>query len=236
MARRLDEYVYDGRNAYLVDRPTSVPADAPLTVFDMRHAGKQTVAAMFIALQHTLAKIERRRAQRLASTLPSDRYFTGDMFATDEAWQYFQRHATAVFFHEVVRRSRHLGLFLLAITQHLDDFNNAQGLPLLRSATMKLFFQQSAQELHYLKDTLDLTAGEIATIKNLGTAPGRYSRAYLINGPRGRGEVTLRLGRRQYWIATSNPDDQPARTAALDRHRGDPWAAVHDLAKEAHHR
>ena len=236
MARRLDEYVYDGRNAYLVDRPTSVPADAPLTVFDMRHAGKQTVAAMFIALQHTLAKIERRRAQRLASTLPSDRYFTGDMFATDEAWQYFQRHATAVFFHEVVRRSRHLGLFLLAITQHLDDFNNAQGLPLLRSATMKLFFQQSAQELHYLKDTLDLTTGEIATIKNLGTAPGRYSRGYLINGPRGRGEVTLRLGRRQYWIATSNPDDQPTRTAALERHPGDPWAAVHDLAKEAHHR
>jgi hypothetical protein len=236
MARRLDEYVYDGRNAYLADRPTSVPADAPLTVFDMRHAGKQIVAAMFIALQHTLAKIERRRHARLAGELPSDPFFTGDMFATDEAWQYFQRRATAEYFHDLVRRSRHLGLYLLAITQHLDDFNNAQGLPLLRSATMKVFFQQSAQELHYLKDTLDLTEGEIATIKNLGTAPGRFSRAYLINGPRGRGEVTLRLGRLQYWAATSNPDDQPARAAALERHKGDPWAALHDLAKESYAR
>jgi hypothetical protein len=99
---------------------------------------------------------------------------------------------------------------------------------------MKVFFQQSAQELHYLKDTLDLTTGEIATIKNLGTAPGRFARAYLINGPRGRGEVTLRLGRLQYWAATSNPDDQPARTAAIDRHPGDRWAALHELAQEAH--
>jgi hypothetical protein len=202
----------------------------------MRHAGKQLVAAMFIALQHTLAKIERRRQARLAGELPTDPYFTGDMFATDEAWQYFQRRATAEYFHDLVRRSRHLGLYLLAITQHLDDFNNAQGLPLLRSATMKVFFQQSAQELHYLKDTLDLTDAEIATIKNLGTAPGRFSRAYLINGPRGRGEVTLRLGRLQYWAATSNPDDQPARQAALDRHPGNPWAALHELAKEPHSR
>ena len=93
------------------------------------------------------------------------------MFGTDEAWQYFQRRTTAEYFHDLVRRSRHLGLFLLAITQHLDDFNNAQGLPLLRSATMKVFFQQSAQELHYLKDTLGLTAGEIDIIRTSAPPP-----------------------------------------------------------------
>ena len=46
----------------------------------------------------------------------------------------------------------------MAITQHLDDFNNDQGRPLLRSATMKLFFRdKSAEELCYLRETLGLS-------------------------------------------------------------------------------
>lgn len=228
LAKRLDQYVGEGRDAYLVDRPTTVPTDAPLVVFDTRPVGKQIVAAMFIALQHTLGKIEHRRQQRLRDGVPPGA-FPGDVLISDEAWQFFQRRATADSFHDVVRRSRHLGLFLLAITQHLDDFNNAQGLPLLRSATMKLFFQQSAEELHYLRDTLGLTDNEVQLISRLGTAPGRYSRAYWINGPRGRGELQLRLGDLEYWLATSNPNDGPRRETALERHPTDPWAALHEL-------
>jgi hypothetical protein len=231
LARRLDQYVRDGRDAYLVDRATSVPHDAPLVVFDTRRAGKQIVAAMFIALRWTLARVERRRAERLTVGDPLAT-FRGDAFFSDEAWQYFQRRATGEFFHDLVRRSRHLGLFLLAITQHLDDFNNAQGRPLLRSATMKVFFQQAPEELRYLTDTLGLSDNEVRLISRLGTAPGRFSRAYLINGPRGRGEVTLRLGELEYWLATSNDRDQERRNAALARHPGDPWAALHELAKE----
>lgn len=230
LARRLDQYVGEGRDAYLVDRPTTVPADSPLVVFDTRPAGKQIVAAMFIALQHTLAKIDRRREQRLRGHLPAAA-LPGDVLITDEAWQFFQRRSTADNFHDVVRRSRHLGLFLMAITQHLDDFNNDQGRPLLRSATMKLFFQQSAEELSYLRETLGLSANEVTLISRLGTAPGRYSRAYWINGPRGRAEIELTLGGTEYWLATSNPNDQPRRQAGFDQHPGNPWAALQWLAE-----
>jgi TraG P-loop domain len=233
LADRLTRYVRDGEDAYLVDRPTTVPDDAPLVVFDTRPARNQLVPAMFIALEHTVAKVEQRRADRLRYDGPPV-LFPGDALLSDETWKLMQRRATAEFFNDLVaRRSRHLGLFLLAITQHLADFDTEYGRPLLRSATMKLFLQQSIEELKYLQDTLGLSENEVHLISRLKTAKGRYSRAYWINGPRGRGEVSLRLGGLEYWLATSEPGrDVPRRAAALARHPDDPWAALQELAAD----
>jgi len=36
LANRLSRYVGDGEDSYLADRPTNVPSDAPLIVFDLR--------------------------------------------------------------------------------------------------------------------------------------------------------------------------------------------------------
>jgi hypothetical protein len=233
LADRLGRYVGDGEDAYLVDRPTTVPDDAPLVVFDTRPARNQIVPAMFIALEHTIAKVERRRAARLTQDGGSPPLFPGDTLISDETWKLVQRRATGEFFNDLARRSRHLGLFMLAITQHLGDFDNEYGRPLLRSANMKLFFQQSIEELRYLQDTLGLSDNEVRLISRLKTAKGRYSRAYWINGPRGRGEVSLRLGGLEYWLATSEPGrDVPRRTAALARHHGDVWAALQELAAD----
>jgi hypothetical protein len=233
LADRLTRYVDDGEDAYLVDRPTTVPDDAPLVVFDTRPARNQLVPAMFIALEHTVAKVERRRAARLNHEGPAP-LFPGDALISDETWKLVQRRATGEFFNDLARRSRHLGLFMLAITQHLGDFDNEYGRPLLRSANMKLFFQQSMEELRYLQDALGLSDNEVRLISRLKTAKGRYSRAYWINGPRGRGEVSLRLGGLEYWLATSEPGrDIPLRGAALARHPGDPWAALQELSDDA---
>ena len=178
LADRLTRYVGDGEDAYLVDRPTTVPDDAPLVVFDTRPARNQLVPAMFIALEHTVAKVERRRAERLSAGGPPP-LFPGDALMSDETWKLVQRRATGEFFNDLARRSRHLGLFMLAITQHLGDFDNEYGRPLLRSANMKLFFQQSIEELRYLQDTLGLSDNEVRLISRLKTAKGRYSRALL---------------------------------------------------------
>src|SRR5918998_5674160 len=232
LADRLSRYVADGEDAYLVDRPTTVPDDAPLVVFDTRPARNQLVPAMFIALEHTVAKVERRRTERLPHEGPAPP-FPRDALFSDETWKLVQRRATGEFFNDLARRSRHLGLFMLAISQHLGDFDNEYGRPLLRSANMKLFFQQSIEELRYLQDTLGLSDTEVRLISRLKTAKGRYSRAYWINGPRGRGEVSLRLGGLEYWLATSEPGrDVPRRSAALARHHGDVWAALQELAAD----
>ncbi|MGH2898096.1 MAG: hypothetical protein ACRDMZ_05430, partial [Solirubrobacteraceae bacterium] len=229
LADRLTRYIHDGEDAWLADRPTTV-LDAPMVVYDTRAARNQLVPAMFVALERTVAGVEDRRRARLDADSPP-LLFTGDALLSDETWKLMQRRATGEYFNDLARRSRHLNLFLLAITQHLSDFDNEYGRPLLRSAEMKVFFKQSREELRYLQATLGLSDSEIRLISRLQTSKGDYSGAYWINGPRGRGEVTLRVGGLEYWLATNEPGhDVPLRAAALDRHPGDPWAALQELA------
>jgi hypothetical protein len=72
---------------------------------------------------------------------------------------------------------------------------------------------------------------EIHAISSLATAKREYSTAFLINGTRGRGIITLRVSELEYWIATSDPDrDEPLRRAALREADGDPWWALRLLA------
>jgi hypothetical protein len=229
LADRLGRYVLDGEDAYLVDRPTSVPADSPLIVLDLRRARSQLPAAMFIALERTEREVHRRKLER--QDMDPRPYFPGDVLISDETWALMRHRVTGEFYNDISRRSRHMGLFNVAVTQHLTDFDNEFGRALLHSAHRKLFLEQSVQELEGLRDILGLSENELRLISRLSTVKGRYSRAYWINGVRGRGEVSLLLASLEYWLATSHPNDVPLREAALARHPGDSWAALRELAE-----
>jgi hypothetical protein len=56
-----------------------------------------------------------------------------------------------------------------------------------------------------MRDALKLTDAKVAQIAHLKTDKRRAAQAYLINGTRGRGTVSVRLGPRGYWICTSDP-------------------------------
>jgi hypothetical protein len=56
---------------------------------------------------------------------------------------------------------------------------------------------------------------------------------FWINGTRGRGKVSLRLGPSEYWAFTSDPHrDVPRRNHAIAENDGDVWAAIHQLSRE----
>jgi hypothetical protein len=98
---------------------------------------------------------------------------------------------------------------------------------LLDNSTMQLFLRQSPNEFAYLREALKLTDAEVAQIAHLKTDKRRAAQAYLINGTRGRGTVSVRLGTRAYWICTSDPvADVPEREAAMRTAAEDPWAAL----------
>jgi hypothetical protein len=101
---------------------------------------------------------------------------------------------------------------------------------------MQLFLRQSPDELAYLRDALKLTDAEVAQIAHLQTDKRRAAQAFLVNGTRGRGTVSVRLGPRAYWICTSDPIvDVPEREAALPASSEDPWAVLDRLAVGAEH-
>ena len=56
LAEGLHDYVGDGAGTYLADRPTSVPDDSPLVIFDTRDVGDARAgAAMFTIVEHLAA-------------------------------------------------------------------------------------------------------------------------------------------------------------------------------------
>ena len=155
------------------------------------------------------------------------------MLVIDEAWKLVERRATGEWVNEIARRSRHLGLFLVAISQQLSDFAGPYGKALLRNSTQQLYLRQSPDELAYIQDAARLSDAEIRAIARLKTVKRAYSQAYWINGTRGRGTIALRVGPTEYGLATSDPvADLPRRTQALDACAGDAWAALEQLAAE----
>jgi type IV secretory pathway VirB4 component len=233
LAERIASFVEDGSYAYLLDRESTVPSDAPLVAFDTRKVPRELSAAvLFVLAERVTQRIERHGAERLRDSRGG--LFCGrSMLVIDEAWKLVERRATGEWVNEIARRSRHLGLFLVAISQQLSDFAGPYGRALLRNSTQQLFLRQSPDELAYIKDAVRLSDAEVHAIARLKTVKRSYSQAYWINGTRGRGTIALRVGPTEYGLATSDPiNDLPRRNQTIEACGGDAWRALEQLVAE----
>ncbi len=235
LSMRINNYLHDGPYGYLTDRPTTIPADAPLVVFDTRQIpDAKAAAALFVICEHVNTRIAATRREHLAGASPRHTWAGRSFLAIDEAWKLIERPATGRWFNEFCRRSRHQALWLIAISQQLSDFDNEHGKALLANAAMRLFLRQETRELAYMKDTLALSDEAIDAISQLQTVRGQHSTAYLMNGSRGQGTIQIAVGPREYWIASSDPArDERIRRQALTDAGDDPWAALELLADPA---
>lgn len=234
LAESLHNYVGDGPYAYLTDRSTTVPDGAPLVAFDTRRVPDDLAGAvLFMIAEHVTTRIERERERFLSSAHAAGEWEGRTFLVIDEAWKLIERRATGRWVNELARRSRHLALFLVAISQQLSDFRSEYGKALLANASMLLILRQLPDELAYVRDALRLSDEEIHAIASLATAKRQYSTAFFMNGSRGRGVVSIRVGALEYWIATNDPNqDEPLRRRALREAGGDPWRALRLLAAE----
>jgi hypothetical protein len=235
LAERLGEFCGDGSYAYLVDKPTNVPTDSPLVVFDIRRCPDVVLQpVMFYITEFVTRTVEAHRDQsRHLTSLPDAPMFAGrSFFFIDEAWNLISRDETGPMANALARQSRHLGLCLVALSQHLSDFDTPHGLALLRNATMLMFLSQHPDDIPFIREAVGVSVQEAAVIARLKTVRGSYAQIFWINGTRGRGVVSLRIGPTEYWAYTSDPiRDVPIRDARIAEHDGDVWAAIYDLAR-----
>ena len=155
------------------------------------------------------------------------------MLVIDEAWKLVERRATGEWVNDIARRSRHLGLFLIAISQQLSDFAGPYGKALLRNSTQQLFLRQSPDELAYIKEAVRLSDAEVARDR-----PAEDRQARLLAGlldqrhPRPRHD---RAPRRPDRVRARHlrPGRRPAAPHPGPRSRdGDAWRALERLADE----
>jgi hypothetical protein len=243
LAARLHNFCGEGPYAYLADKQTTVPHDAPLVVFDTRRIPAHFAgAAMFEIVEHVAERVARNATRHLQQDTsghdgPRVRRRAPRFYLTlEEVWKLLEHEATARWVNELPRRSRHDHLALIGVSQQLSDFNNPWGRAFIDNSARKLTFHQSPRQIEFLKDELGLTGEEVQAIGQLKTVKREYSTAYFDNGPRGRGTITSRYADLEYWICTHDPEfDEPIRRQALKDAQDDPWRALRLLADPAWH-
>ena len=222
LGHRIGEYCGDGTYGHLLDQETTIQeGDPPLLVFNTAKVPEDVSAAVvFIALEHTLRRVEERHVRhlrRLAAGEEQAGPFDGSSIVVlEEIWKLLARPATRDWVTEQARRGRHLGLWLIGISQQRSDLLGPAGKALLDNATLTLLLKQGREEAKHISQALSLSEEEQEQITRLSTSKGRYAQAYLINGAVGRGQVAIPANPHVYWLSTSDPQhDLPLRHQAL---------------------
>ncbi len=242
LAYRLTEYTADGTYGYLFDRPTTVAAeDAPLVVFNTNKVADDVAAPiLFASLEFIMQRVERRHEahQRglAEGRVPAGIFDGASAVIAEEVWKILERRATGAWVIELAKRARHLLLWLIFVTQQERDMDNYYGRALLDNSTIALYLRNGATDLSRLAEGGRLVPEEVEIIRRLTTEKGSHAEAYCVNGERGRGAVSIRLGDHIYWQATSDPIvDLPLRNLALQQADGDHFAALDLLADPRWH-
>jgi adenylylsulfate kinase-like enzyme len=234
LADQLSEYCGEGTYAYLLDRPTTVPLDSPLVIFDTRTCPEsQLQLVMFSIMEYVTGTVQRHWATHRADAVkPGAPLFLGrSMMLIDEAWHLIRRDETGEYANDLARRARHLGLALIVMSQQLSDFNTDYGKALVRNSAQQLLLAQNPQEIPFIAETVELSEREANELGRLKTVKGRHAQMLWLNGARGHGKVTLRVGPSEYWAFTSDPTEVAIRDAMIAEHDGDVWAAINALAR-----
>jgi adenylylsulfate kinase-like enzyme len=234
LADQLGEYCGEGTYAYLLDRPTTVPLDSPLVIFDTRTCPEsQLQLVMFQVMEYVTGTVQRHWAKhRTDAVKPGAPLFLGrSLMLIDEAWHVIRRDETGEYANDLARRARHLGLALIVMSQQLSDFNTDYGKALVRNSAQQLMLAQNPQEIPFIAETVELSEREAAELGRLKTIKGRHAQMLWLNGARGHGKVTLRVGPTEYWAFTSDPTEVAMRDQQIAEHDGNVWAAINALAR-----
>ena len=234
LADQLSEYCGEGTYAYLLDRETTVPLDSPLVIFDTRTCPEsQLQLVMFAIMEYVTGTVQRHwAAHRADAVKPGAPLFLGrSMMLIDEAWHLIRRDETGEYANDLARRARHLGLALIVMSQQLSDFNTDYGKALVRNSAQQLLLAQNPQEIPFIAETVELSEREANELGRLKTVKGRHAQMLWLNGARGHGKVTLRVGPSEYWAFTSDPAEVAIRDQTIAEHDGNVWATINALAR-----
>jgi hypothetical protein len=188
---------------------------------------------MLTISEFVMRHLEERREEFLAGGGGASEWAGRAFLGCDETWALFESQVAGRFFNELARRSRHYVLAFVAISQQMSDFDSPHGQAFRKQSTIQIYFSQSEEDIQGMIETQGFRPAEIELLEGLTTVKRDHSTAFVANGKRGSGLIRMAYGPLEYWIATSDPDnDEPVRRLALRETGNNPWAALQLLADD----
>ncbi len=149
----------------------------------------------------------------------------------DEGWRFFNDEVGSRLIEDLYRTARKFNGLVLSISQSPEDFLNTKA----ASAIISNSFTKYVLKLnkgHELLKQFDFNDSEIQEIKSLVSKPGYFSELFVKFGEHGA-VVKLEATPLEYWIATTDPEDIKAETAAREKNPNfKPLALLQHLASQ----
>ncbi|MCA1678889.1 MAG: hypothetical protein LC777_08080, partial [Actinobacteria bacterium] len=157
LVSELSEFVGGGTHAAMWDRETSLPADAPLLIFDYRSVDEQNLIALVLAnMEWTRREVERVDRQARSAPIDGAVYYGRSIVGLDEGWSWAQVPVLAGEVQTWARQGRAYGAAFMVVSQDPEDFDGDAD-AVLRNASIRIFHQLDKGMLAFVRDTVDLS-------------------------------------------------------------------------------
>jgi conjugal transfer ATP-binding protein TraC len=224
IATRLWQWCERGRYAQLLDRPTNVSLDAPITYIDIGPiTGQPDLMPVVVLLLQDLIYRQALRGvgrERL-------------VVVQDELWSVLADPVAARFLDDMYRRFRHVGAAVLSVSQDMRDFESAEARAILGNATW--WFLLPVVDPDSTVDIAGLNPNQARLLRKLTNRPGEHAEILALARLGDHMECGVLVARptsAEFWVAASNPDERALRERYVQETGGDVLAGLERLARE----
>jgi len=223
IATRLIQWIERGRYAQLLDRPTTVKIEGPVTYVDLGPITNQPdLMPVAVLLLNDL--VYRQALRRVGKERT--------IVVQDELWAVLRDPVAAQFLDDMYRRFRHVGASVLSVSQDMRDFVSPEARAILGNSTW--WFLLPPTDPKAVIDIAQLHDGEAALLASLGSRAGEYSEILVLarlGDHRESGVIQAVPTSLEFWLSASGAQEKGLR-AEYVREAGDLWKGLKRLARE----
>ena len=196
-------YSWTGDRPYgrLLDTKINFDIENDFVVFDLKGLSNYPdlqSAMILIITDFILQRIEAIDPQTL---------YKKKRILMDECWELLKGKASSHFMEYCVRTLRKTGSGITFITQGIEEIaNHPIGSAIINNTATKFILQQRG-DLSPMEKILKLNEKEISLIQGLKSKKREFSEAFIVQGEE-RAITRIYPSKKEYWVATSDPDDK----------------------------
>jgi conjugal transfer ATP-binding protein TraC len=223
IATRLFQWSGRGRYAPLLDRPTNVRLDAPVTYIDIAPVvGSPDLMAVVVLLLQDL--IYRSAMRRIGEERT--------IVVQDELWSVLADPSAARLIDDLYRRFRHVGASVLTVSQNMADFQSPEARAILSNSPF--WFLLSPGDLALTAEIAGLNERQRALLASLHSRPGEYTEVLALirlGDHTESGVLRVMPTSEEFWLSASYPHEKMVRWKYITE-TGSVWDGIKRLARE----